>query len=96
MPKTLDITVPDLTGTLALVTGASDGVGFEIAARLARAGAEVIIPARNLEKGEGAAAESASGRPVPSSMCGLSISPRSSRWPRSPTCSSSRAGPSAS
>ena len=56
MPKNLDITVPDLTGTLALVTGASDGVGFEIAARLARAGAEVIIPARNLEKGEGAAA----------------------------------------
>ena len=56
MPKNLDITVPDLTGTLALVTGATDGVGFEIAARLARAGGEVIIPARNLEKGEGAAA----------------------------------------
>ena len=40
MPKTLDIPVPDLTGRLALITGASDGVGFEIAARLARAGAE--------------------------------------------------------
>ena len=56
MPKNLDITVPDLTGTLALVTGATDGVGFEIAARLARAGAEVIMPARNLKKGESAAA----------------------------------------
>lgn len=56
MPKNLDITVPDLTGTLALVTGATDGVGFEIAARLARAGAEVILPARNLDKGERAAA----------------------------------------
>ena len=56
MPKNLDITVPDLTGTVALVTGATDGVGFEIAARLARAGAEVIMPARNLKKGESAAA----------------------------------------
>jgi len=56
MPKNLDITVPDLTGTLALVTGATDGVGFEIAARLARAGAELIMPARSLEKGESAAA----------------------------------------
>ena len=56
MPKSLDITVPDLTGKLALVTGASDGVGFEIAARLARSGAELIMPVRNLQKGEEAAA----------------------------------------
>lgn len=55
MPKTLDITVPDLNGRLALVTGASDGVGFEIAARLARAGAEILMPVRNPQKGEGAA-----------------------------------------
>lgn len=55
MPKPLDITVPDLTGRLALITGASDGVGFEIAARLARAGAEIVMPVRNLEKGEAAA-----------------------------------------
>ncbi len=55
MPKSLDIPVPDLTGSLALVTGASDGVGFEIAARLARSGAEIIMPVRNLQKGEGAA-----------------------------------------
>lgn len=55
MPKTLDIPVPDLTGTLALVTGASDGVGLEIAARLSRAGADVLMPVRNAQKGEAAA-----------------------------------------
>ena len=55
MPKPTDIHVPDLTGKLAIVTGASDGVGFEIAARLARAGAEIAMPVRNREKGEDAA-----------------------------------------
>ncbi|MDY0910888.1 SDR family oxidoreductase [Microbacterium sp. CFBP9034] len=55
MPKTIDIPVPDLTGKLALVTGASDGVGIHIAARLARAGAEVIMPVRNKTKGDAAA-----------------------------------------
>jgi NAD(P)-dependent dehydrogenase (short-subunit alcohol dehydrogenase family) len=56
MPKNLDIPVPDLTRKHALVTGASDGVGFEIAARLARAGADIIMPVRNTQKGETAAA----------------------------------------
>ena len=56
MPKSLDIPVPDLAGRLALVTGASDGVGFEIAARLARAGAEILMPVRNIDKGQVAAA----------------------------------------
>ena len=55
MPKAIDIPVPDLAGTLALVTGASDGIGFNIAARLARAGAEVIMPVRNQTKGQAAA-----------------------------------------
>lgn len=55
MPKTLDIPVPDLTGKLALITGASDGVGLEIAARLARAGAGILMPVRNPQKGEAAA-----------------------------------------
>lgn len=56
MPKTLDIPVPDLTGKRALITGASDGVGFEIAARLARAGADILMPVRNQAKGDAAAA----------------------------------------
>ena len=56
MPKSLDIRVPDLTGSRALVTGASDGVGFEIAARLARSGADIVMPVRNLGKGEAGAA----------------------------------------
>jgi NAD(P)-dependent dehydrogenase (short-subunit alcohol dehydrogenase family) len=51
----IDIAVPDLTGKLALVTGASDGIGFNIAARLARAGAEVMMPVRNQSKGDSAA-----------------------------------------
>jgi NAD(P)-dependent dehydrogenase (short-subunit alcohol dehydrogenase family) len=56
MPRTpTDITVPDLTGKLALVTGASDGIGVNIAARLARAGAEVLMPVRNQSKGDAAA-----------------------------------------
>jgi len=55
MPRTpIDIAVPDLTGKFALVTGASDGIGFNIAARLARAGAEVLMPVRNRAKGDAA------------------------------------------
>jgi NAD(P)-dependent dehydrogenase (short-subunit alcohol dehydrogenase family) len=47
--------VPDLTGKLTLVTGASDGIGFALASRLAAAGAEVIMPVRNADKGRTAA-----------------------------------------
>jgi NAD(P)-dependent dehydrogenase (short-subunit alcohol dehydrogenase family) len=52
-----DITVPDLSGKLAVVTGASDGVGLGLAARLAAAGAEVVMPVRNRRKGEAAVAK---------------------------------------
>jgi NAD(P)-dependent dehydrogenase (short-subunit alcohol dehydrogenase family) len=55
VPKDIDIPVPSLTGELALVTGASDGIGLHVAARLARAGAEVVMPVRNRAKGEAAA-----------------------------------------
>ncbi|WP_435122085.1 SDR family NAD(P)-dependent oxidoreductase [Amycolatopsis thermoflava] len=48
----IDITIPDLSGKLAVVTGASDGMGLGMAARLAQAGAEVIMPVRNPRKGE--------------------------------------------
>ncbi|RMB61478.1 SDR family oxidoreductase [Tessaracoccus antarcticus] len=49
-----DTAVSDLTGQLAVVTGASDGIGFVLAGRLARAGAEVIMPVRNSAKGTAA------------------------------------------
>ena len=49
-------TVPDLSGKLAVVTGASDGVGLGLATRLAGAGAEVVMPVRNPRKGEAAIA----------------------------------------
>ena len=39
-----------LTGKLAVVTGASDGLGFGLASRLAAAGADVIMLVRNLAK----------------------------------------------
>ena len=48
MANTLDIEVPDLSGKLAVVTGARDGIGFHIAERLVRAGAEVVMPVRTL------------------------------------------------
>ncbi|MGZ3113563.1 SDR family oxidoreductase [Streptomyces sp. H62] len=51
-----DISVPDLTGKRAVVTGASDGIGLGIAMRLAAAGAEVVMPVRNPRKGEEAVA----------------------------------------
>ena len=79
MPKSLDITVPDLTGKLALVTGASDGVGFEIAARLARSGAEILMPVRNLQKGERPRPASASARRMPASRFARLICRRSTR-----------------
>lgn len=52
--RTVDITVPDLTGTRALVTGGSDGIGLRIATRLAAAGAELVLPVRGRAKGEAA------------------------------------------
>ncbi|MET0863099.1 MAG: SDR family oxidoreductase [Nakamurella sp.] len=52
--KSIDITIPDLAGKRAVVTGASDGIGLSIAARLAAAGAEVLLPVRNTRKGEAA------------------------------------------
>ncbi|PVW02701.1 short chain dehydrogenase [Microbacterium sp. Gd 4-13] len=55
MAHPIDITVPDLTGRIAVVTGASDGIGRVIATRLARAGAEVVLPVRSPAKGERAA-----------------------------------------
>lgn len=58
MPRsTPNISVPDLTGKLAVVTGASDGVGLGLATRLAASGAEIVMPVRNPRKGEAAIAK---------------------------------------
>lgn len=46
--------MPDLSGRVAIVTGANAGVGYETALALAAAGAEVIVAARNAERGQAA------------------------------------------
>ncbi|OCB09019.1 short chain dehydrogenase [Mycolicibacterium porcinum] len=56
MPHHDDITIEDLAGKRAVVTGASDGIGLGIATRLAAAGADVVMPVRNPRKGEAAVA----------------------------------------
>ncbi|MDN4520381.1 SDR family oxidoreductase [Mycolicibacterium austroafricanum] len=55
MTSKATVDVPDLHGKLAVITGGSDGIGFGLAGRLAAAGAEVILPVRNADKGRHAA-----------------------------------------
>jgi NAD(P)-dependent dehydrogenase (short-subunit alcohol dehydrogenase family) len=50
----LTLAVPDLSGRLAVVTGANSGLGFGMAGRLAMAGADVIMAIRNRTKGQAA------------------------------------------
>ncbi|MCK8475658.1 SDR family oxidoreductase [Microbacterium aurugineum] len=49
-----DIRIPSLKGRRAVVTGGSDGIGLRIATRLAHAGADIVLPVRNPQKGEAA------------------------------------------
>lgn len=51
------------TGKRALVTGASSGVGLEIARSLAAQGAALILPVRNRERGDAAARSIRAGIP---------------------------------
>jgi NAD(P)-dependent dehydrogenase (short-subunit alcohol dehydrogenase family) len=48
--------IPDQSGKLAIVTGATGGLGLETALALAGAGAEVILAGRNPDKGRAAEA----------------------------------------
>ena len=50
----LAVTVPDLSGKLAVVTGANSGLGLGLATRLSAAGADVVMAIRNRAKGEAA------------------------------------------
>ena len=49
--------IEDLSGKVAVVTGANSGVGFYTAEALANAGANVIMACRNLPKSQGALAQ---------------------------------------
>ena len=48
--------IPDLTGTTAIVTGASSGIGLATARALAAAGGRVVFAVRSTGKGKAAAA----------------------------------------
>lgn len=54
MPITHENDIPDLSGKLAAVTGATGGLGLEAARMLAAHGAHVVLIGRNAEKGAAA------------------------------------------
>ena len=43
--------IPDMTGKIAIVTGANSGIGYEMARALARKQATVILACRSKDKG---------------------------------------------
>ena len=49
--------IPDLTGKVAVVTGANSGIGYETAKAMAAKGATVVMACRNLAKANIAANE---------------------------------------
>jgi len=52
MARQLTVTVPHLSGKLAVVTGSNSGLGLGLATRLSAAGADVVMAIRNRTKGE--------------------------------------------
>jgi len=63
--------IPDLTGKRAVVTGATSGIGFETAAALAGAGAEVVLTGRDPTRGSRALA--AIGRRHPAARLSFAL-----------------------
>jgi NAD(P)-dependent dehydrogenase (short-subunit alcohol dehydrogenase family) len=61
--------VPDLTGKTVLVTGASGGIGFEAARMFARAGATVVLAARDPQRSQAALDRIAQDWPGASLQC---------------------------
>jgi NAD(P)-dependent dehydrogenase (short-subunit alcohol dehydrogenase family) len=57
MSTKLAVTVPDLSGKLAVVTGSNSGLGLGLTRRLSAAGADVVMAIRNRAKGEAAIAD---------------------------------------
>jgi len=49
--------IPDLTGKVAIITGANAGLGFEASKQLARKGAAVIVACRNIQRATAAIQE---------------------------------------
>src|SRR5688500_15376351 len=56
--------IPDQTGRVALVTGANGGLGYETALGLARAGARVLLAARDAQRGADALARMQAAAPA--------------------------------
>lgn len=63
----------DLTGTVAVVTGATSGIGKQIARGLARLGAHVVIGARDAGRGAAAQAELGAEAPRPDAVSVLPV-----------------------
>jgi NAD(P)-dependent dehydrogenase (short-subunit alcohol dehydrogenase family) len=54
-PARSEADIPELTGVTAVVTGASGGIGLEVARGLARNGAQVVLAVRSTDRGQSAA-----------------------------------------
>jgi len=74
-PRPMSLPVFDLSGKIALVTGAHRGLGFAIAQGLARAGAEVVLNGRN-EDALAAAAQTLDTQGLPVETAAFDVTDR--------------------
>jgi NAD(P)-dependent dehydrogenase (short-subunit alcohol dehydrogenase family) len=80
---------------IALITGANQGVGFQVAKELVANGVTVYLGSRNLERGEAAASEIGPGAialQVSCECCASTASPSPVRSSTGPTSCLSRTG----